>query len=106
MGPDQPPQICQSVLQADNEGSHRGENKFLVEIDGVNFLTICSTITHRFPISLYAPNTAAFPWLDDQENLKRWQFGNTGYPMVDAGMLSFMKPAGCTTVCEWWSLLS
>ena len=27
-----PRQICRSVLQADNEGSHRGENKFLVEI--------------------------------------------------------------------------
>jgi len=28
-----------------------------------------------------------FPWRDDdQEMLKRWQFGQTGYPMVDAGM--------------------
>jgi deoxyribodipyrimidine photo-lyase len=27
-----------------------------------------------------------FPWRDDQENLGRWQRGQTGYPIVDAGM--------------------
>ena len=28
----------------------------------------------------------AFPWVDDQEALKAWQSGKTGYPLVDAGM--------------------
>jgi deoxyribodipyrimidine photo-lyase len=28
----------------------------------------------------------AFPWEDDPENLKAWQNGQTGVPMVDAGM--------------------
>lgn len=27
-----------------------------------------------------------FPWLEDQEKLKRWQKGETGIPIVDAGM--------------------
>ncbi len=27
-----------------------------------------------------------FPWVEDEEHLKRWQRGNTGYPIVDAGM--------------------
>ncbi len=27
-----------------------------------------------------------FPWRDDKEGLKRWQKGQTGYPIVDAGM--------------------
>ena len=27
-----------------------------------------------------------FPWCDDQEALKAWQTGQTGYPIVDAGM--------------------
>lgn len=27
-----------------------------------------------------------FPWRDDGEALKRWQHGQTGYPIVDAGM--------------------
>ena len=28
----------------------------------------------------------AFPWLDDQATLEKWQRGMTGYPIVDAGM--------------------
>lgn len=28
----------------------------------------------------------AFPWSEDEENLKAWQTGQTGYPIVDAGM--------------------
>ncbi|MDJ0759666.1 MAG: deoxyribodipyrimidine photo-lyase [Woeseiaceae bacterium] len=27
-----------------------------------------------------------FPWVEDEEHLKRWQRGRTGYPIVDAGM--------------------
>jgi len=27
-----------------------------------------------------------FPWADDKASLKRWQQGQTGYPIVDAGM--------------------
>ncbi len=27
-----------------------------------------------------------FPWVEDEESLKRWQRGQTGYPIVDAGM--------------------
>jgi deoxyribodipyrimidine photo-lyase len=29
---------------------------------------------------------ASFPWRDDDAFLKRWQRGETGYPLVDAGM--------------------
>jgi deoxyribodipyrimidine photo-lyase len=28
----------------------------------------------------------AFPWRNDRESLERWQQGQTGYPIVDAGM--------------------
>ncbi|CAN0454834.1 unnamed protein product [Scytosiphon promiscuus] len=27
-----------------------------------------------------------FPWLKDEDGLRRWQSGTTGYPLVDAGM--------------------
>lgn len=27
-----------------------------------------------------------FPWIDDKSHLRRWQRGETGYPIVDAGM--------------------
>ena len=29
---------------------------------------------------------AAFPWADDPESFRAWQRGQTGYPLVDAGM--------------------
>lgn len=32
-----------------------------------------------------------FPWHDDQEALRRWQKGITGYPIVDAGMRELWK---------------
>ncbi|GAB5519979.1 MAG: deoxyribodipyrimidine photo-lyase [Rhodothermales bacterium] len=32
------------------------------------------------------PKFNAFPWTDDTEALERWQKGQTGYPIVDAGM--------------------
>jgi deoxyribodipyrimidine photo-lyase len=27
-----------------------------------------------------------FPWADKSDDLKKWQTGNTGYPIVDAAM--------------------
>ena len=32
------------------------------------------------------PKFDKFPWADDNEYLHAWQHGNTGYPIVDAGM--------------------
>jgi deoxyribodipyrimidine photo-lyase len=81
-----PRQICQAVLQAETEGSHRGENKFLVEIGWREFSYHLLYHFPNIPDQPLRPKYANFPWLDDPQNLKRWQFGKTGYPMVDAGM--------------------
>ena len=46
-------------------------------------------VLYHFPHTPEAPlkpKYAAFPWRDDAEQLKRWQRGQTGYPIVDAGM--------------------
>lgn len=32
-----------------------------------------------------------FPWINDSTNLKKWQHGLTGYPIVDAGMRQLWK---------------
>ena len=32
------------------------------------------------------PEFRAFPWQDNPERLRRWQRGQTGYPIIDAGM--------------------
>jgi|TARA_B110000259_G_scaffold35206_1_gene39367 deoxyribodipyrimidine photo-lyase len=31
-------------------------------------------------------NFDSFPWVENEESLRRWQEGKTGYPLVDAGM--------------------
>ncbi len=38
------------------------------------------------PHANYQPKFDAFPWQDDAEGLAAWQRGQTGYPIVDAGM--------------------
>ncbi len=43
----------------------------------------------HFPHTTTEPlreNFAVFPWVDDEAALQRWQRGQTGYPIVDAGM--------------------
>ncbi len=36
--------------------------------------------------SAFKPAYNAFPWVDDQDALSAWQRGQTGFPIVDAGM--------------------
>ncbi|MEZ4699279.1 MAG: deoxyribodipyrimidine photo-lyase [Rhodothermales bacterium] len=46
-------------------------------------------LLYHFPHTPESPlNTRfeAFPWREDPEALRRWQRGETGYPIVDAGM--------------------
>ena len=38
------------------------------------------------PEAPFKPEYAAFPWAQDARDLKAWQRGKTGYPIVDAGM--------------------
>ncbi|MEO0971946.1 MAG: deoxyribodipyrimidine photo-lyase [Pseudomonadota bacterium] len=48
-----------------------------------------SHLLHAFPTigeSAFKPQYDAFPWRDDAEGLRAWQRGQTGYPIVDAGM--------------------
>ncbi|MFT4603422.1 MAG: deoxyribodipyrimidine photo-lyase [Rhodothermales bacterium] len=46
-------------------------------------------LLHHFPKTREAPlrkEFRDFPWLQDADALRRWQRGQTGYPIVDAGM--------------------
>jgi deoxyribodipyrimidine photo-lyase len=40
----------------------------------------------QFPQKSFRPEFEGFPWVEDEAALKRWQKGQTGYPIVDAGM--------------------
>jgi deoxyribodipyrimidine photo-lyase len=46
-------------------------------------------LLHHFPDTTAQPlnpRFKMFPWRNDEEALQRWQRGQTGYPIVDAGM--------------------
>lgn len=46
-------------------------------------------VLYHFPHTPEQPlqeKYAKFPWKDDPDGLKRWQKGQTGYPIIDAGM--------------------
>ncbi len=40
----------------------------------------------KFPEEPFRPEFKRFPWVRDEEALRRWQQGLTGYPIVDSGM--------------------
>ncbi len=81
-----PKQICEAVLASDNDGGVRGENKYLVEIGWREFSYHLLYHFPQIPDQPLREKYAAFPWRNDPSQLSAWQFGNTGYPMVDAGM--------------------
>ena len=46
-------------------------------------------VLHHYPHTPTAPlkdSYAAFPWQDDEDGFRAWARGQTGYPIVDAGM--------------------
>lgn len=47
-----------------------------------------SLLTHApdLPEESWSPKFRGFPWREDAADLKAWQTGQTGYPIVDAGM--------------------
>jgi deoxyribodipyrimidine photo-lyase len=67
-------------------GDGDGPESFLREIGWREF---SYHLLYHFPQTTTAPldsRYAAFPWKDDEELLRTWQKGRTGYPIVDAGM--------------------
>lgn len=66
--------------------SSRGAQVFLAEIGWREF---AYHLLYHFPQTPEAPlrrEFAAFPWRSDAAQLRAWQRGRTGYPIVDAGM--------------------
>ena len=61
-------------------------DKFLSEIGWREF---CNHLVAQFPAmpdKAWNPKFEYFPWQSHQRNLSAWQQGNTGYPIIDAGM--------------------
>lgn len=83
-----PRQVWQAVR-------HRMDRDPAIERDGVKFLSEIAwrefshhLIYHfpEIPSRNWRPTFDAYPWRESSEDLARWQSGQTGYPIVDAGM--------------------
>ncbi len=64
----------------------RGGEAFLRQLGWREF---AHHLLHHFPATPRAPlrgEYAAFPWREDGRGLSAWRRGETGYPIVDAGM--------------------
>jgi deoxyribodipyrimidine photo-lyase len=69
-----------------SRGVERGAEAFLRQLGWREF---AHHLLHHFPDTPEAPlreEYAAFPWRYDKRELAAWQRGETGYPLVDAGM--------------------
>jgi len=61
-------------------------DKFLSEVGWREFSYQLLVHFPHIPERPFKPQFEAFPWLGSQQSLQRWQRGETGYPIVDAGM--------------------
>ncbi|MEO0399148.1 MAG: deoxyribodipyrimidine photo-lyase [Pseudomonadota bacterium] len=71
---------------AQNQGADRGGMVFLSEIAWREFAYV---LLYHYPdiqTDPIKPNFAHFDWRDDEPGAERWRRGQTGFPIVDAGM--------------------
>ena len=73
---------------AEARGQHTAwrQSQFLAELGWREF---AHHLLYHFPQTPQQPlraNYARFPWISDAPGLRAWQRGQTGYPIVDAGM--------------------
>ncbi|ODA66229.1 Deoxyribodipyrimidine photo-lyase [Methyloligella halotolerans] len=81
-----PLQVYRAVRHADEGASGKGAENFLSELGWREF---CAQLLFHFPHTTAKPlkeQFADFPWRESQSDLKAWQTGQTGYPIVDAAM--------------------
>ena len=84
-----PHQIWHSTSQAisaSNGTLDRDGEKFLKEVLWREFSYHLVHHVPSFPEKPFRKEFADFPWGDDPLGLKRWQRGQTGFPIVDAGL--------------------
>ena len=83
------PRQCWFAARAANgrlEGADTGCETFLKELAWREFSAHLLHHWPHFPEKPFREEFAAFPWSKSKAHLKAWQRGQTGYPIVDAGM--------------------
>ncbi len=83
-----PNQVWHAVRHASDAAASKtdGADAFLRQLGWREF---CHHLLHRYPAmpsDPLRPEFADFPWREDNDALKAWQTGQTGYPIVDAAM--------------------
>ncbi|MEQ8935162.1 MAG: deoxyribodipyrimidine photo-lyase, partial [Amphiplicatus sp.] len=83
-----PRQIKHAVDHALDAGTikHREADKFMSEIGWREFSHHLLYHFPNFPEQNVRNNFDAFPWNGNAEDLRAWQRGRTGFPIVDAGL--------------------
>jgi deoxyribodipyrimidine photo-lyase len=67
-------------------GQDEMADKFLAELGWREFSYHLLTFFPHIPETSFKPAFEHFPWSGTREQLRAWQLGQTGYPIVDAGM--------------------
>ncbi|SMR83348.1 deoxyribodipyrimidine photo-lyase [Aliiroseovarius halocynthiae] len=93
MGEITPRQILASLRRAEVLGDvgQRDGAKFLAEVGWRDFSAYLLYHNPTLPLEEFQPKFAPFPWRDDAKDLTAWQRGQTGYPIVDAGMRELLQ---------------
>ena len=76
----------QAILDSAAGATVSGAETFLKEIGWREF---AYHLLFHFPATVHEPlrpEFSEFPWLEDETSLTAWQQGQTGFPIVDAGM--------------------
>jgi deoxyribodipyrimidine photo-lyase len=83
-----PRQIWTQVNIAADSGTvpRKDADKFLAEIGWREFASHLLFHFPDLPHKNWKPAFDAYPWRENAADLKAWQRGRTGYPLVDAGM--------------------
>ena len=69
-----------------NAAQRKDGDKFLSEIGWREFAYHLLFHFPQLPERNWKPAFDSYPWVDDPKQLTAWQRGQTGYPMVDAGL--------------------
>jgi len=72
--------------KAEHTDASKAVEKFQAELGWREFSYHLLHFFPTIPEEAFKDNFSRFPWKDREEHLSRWQQGQTGYPIVDAGM--------------------
>lgn len=73
-------------FRANGSNPDKGLETFHKELAWREFAAHLLVHWPTLPERPFKPEYATFPWVDDANGLSAWQRGQTGYPIVDAGM--------------------